>query len=186
MIDVREELEYLSRIIASVSVDMHDGSLASLYKIVLDTCDTVDNPGTRREEVKLARQIAHAIAFKLNEIGRYRYTLKEIGNEIGQRHHATVLHSVKQVSNYLVCGYINDMITRCAVRFDIMPMDLIIKGEERAQMFICAYKNRELVGKFENRKHVVKGLNLSKTGVDNVLRGYRKTTKGYTLTLKTE
>ena len=51
---------------------------------------------TRSGEIKESRQIAHYLARKLTT-----HSLKEIGYQIGQLDHATVLHSYKTVQNFV-------------------------------------------------------------------------------------
>ncbi len=51
---------------------------------------------SRKPELVLARQLAHFKAFKLT-----KSSLTDIGKAIGNKDHATVLHSIKTIQNYL-------------------------------------------------------------------------------------
>ena len=51
---------------------------------------------SRKPELVLARQLAHFKSFKLT-----KSSLTDIGKAIGNKDHATVLHSIKTIQNYL-------------------------------------------------------------------------------------
>jgi chromosomal replication initiator protein len=70
-----------------------------IKKIVCDYYDlpveSIDNK-TRDRSISVPRQICHYLALK-HELGSAQY----IGWEIGNRHHATVLHSRKSVNDMI-------------------------------------------------------------------------------------
>jgi chromosomal replication initiator protein len=51
---------------------------------------------TRESKIKEPRQMAHKLAKKLT-----RYSYKEIGYRIGEKDHATAMHSCKRINNLI-------------------------------------------------------------------------------------
>ncbi len=81
---------------------------------------------TRHFNYLIPRQLAHAICYKL-KLG----TLREIGDQIGELDHCTVLNSCKQVSNSIETDkqYVK-MWENIINFFEIDVNDLIIKRDE--------------------------------------------------------
>lgn len=72
-------------------------NVADTYKI---TEEAIDSESRNREYVVVPRQIAHTIAY-FALCKQRQASLSIIGNEIGGKDHATVLHSVKTICNLM-------------------------------------------------------------------------------------
>lgn len=167
--NLKNELSCLMGILDKNRPEQFDGSLGSIYKIVLQEFNASSDSSTRKDDVRIPRQVAQAIALTLLRFKRYSYSLERIGKEMGDRHHATVLHSGKVVSNFLNQGYYNNIISVCASKCGLTLEDLVINGRVRPQRFIEAYKDDQFVERFIDDKQASKYFGVSLSRIQEVL-----------------
>ncbi len=77
-------------------------NIKNIKLTVYDCFDITEQQGdkvTRKREIVKIRQIAMELSYRIGMETQKNWSLAEVGEEIGEKDHATVLHAIKTVNN---------------------------------------------------------------------------------------
>jgi hypothetical protein len=121
---------------------------------------------SKLQEIAFPRHLLSSICYMMSGGGMRKWSLKDIGKELN-RTHATILNSVKQISNSVQVGFMVDKISVVAGKFNMGVDDLIYECKPmfRYKGFIVNDKYLNKTYRFTTAKQTASFLGKSKNWV---------------------